>query len=233
MLKKNNGYFIVFEGPDGSGKATQTRLLLKYFLKKKYKVKKIDFPQYGKKSAGLVENYLKGNYGSLESVGPYIASVFYACDRYDASFNIKKWLNDGYIVISDRYTSSSAGHQGGKIENKKERANYIKWLYGLEYNIFKLPKPDISFILRTTSEFSYKLSFKDKDAKKSKNISYLGNKKRDIHEKNKKHLKNNIESYNLLAKQYPQDFKMIDCISKGELLSPDIIHQKIIENISL
>lgn len=227
------GYFIVFEGSDGSGKATQAALLLKFLRKKRNNVKKIEFPQYGKKSAGLIENYLKGEYGSSENVDPYTASIFYACDRYDASFKIKKWLNQGYIVISDRYTSSSAGHQGGKIEDKKERTRYIKWLYDLEYNILKLPKPNISFILKTTPEFSYKLSIKNKNIKNSKGLSYLGNKKRDIHEKDKKHLKNTIDSYDELAKKYPHEFKVINCISDEKLLSPDIIHQEIIKNINL
>lgn len=229
MKKKSlSKKFIVIEGPDGSGKATQTKLLISAIKKEGYKVKKIDFPQYGKKSAGLVEEYLNGKYGSAEEVGPYRASVFYACDRYDASFKIKKWISEGYIVVADRYVSSNVAHQGGKITNKEQRKKYIKWLYDLEYNIFEIPKPDINLVLKTSTESSYKLSSKIKDKEKQeKKRLYLGKRKRDIHEKDKKHLKNSLNVYLEMAEHYPKEFKTIECIEKGDLLSPRDIHKKI------
>ena len=114
------GRFFVLEGMDGSGKATQTKLLAEVLKNKGYQVEKIDFPQYSKASAGLIENYLKGMYGSAKDVGPYRASIFYACDRYDMSFQIKKWLQEGKIIIADRYIASNIGHQGGKlIQNRR------------------------------------------------------------------------------------------------------------------
>ncbi len=227
-MNKKNINFIVIEGPDGSGKATQTKLLIKALKKQGLKIKKIDFPQYGKKSAGMVEEYLNGKYGNSEKVGPYRASIFYACDRYDASFKIKKWLKDGYTVVSDRYISSNVAHQGGKIENRNKRKDYIKWLYDLEYNIFEIPKPDITLILKTSTDFSYKLSssIKDKE-KKDKKALYLGKKKRDIHEKDKKHLKNSLDSYLELSKERPNEFKVVECIENKKLLSPNDIHNKV------
>ena len=85
---KMKGKFIVIDGTDGSGKATQTNLLVERLKKENYDVETIDFPQYGQKSAALVEEYLNGKFGTAEEVGPYIASIFYACDRYAASFKI-------------------------------------------------------------------------------------------------------------------------------------------------
>ncbi|MCX6765054.1 MAG: deoxynucleoside kinase, partial [Candidatus Nealsonbacteria bacterium] len=157
MENKYPGKFIVIEGIDGSGKATQANLLAEEFKRQGYVVEKIDFPQYGKKSAGSVEEYLNGKYGPSEEVGPYRASVFYACDRYDLGFTIKKWLSEGKIVISDRYVSSNVGHQGGKIKDEKEWEKFVDWLYNLEYGIFQIPKPDVVFLLKTSADYSIKM----------------------------------------------------------------------------
>lgn len=229
-MGKNNypGKFIVFEGLDGSGKSTQTKLLVSRLKKEKHNVATYDFPQYGTKYAGFIEEYLKGKYGSAKSVGPYRASIFYACDRYDASFKIKKWLKQGKILVCDRYLASNIGHQGGKIQDKTQRKKFLKWLYNLEYKIFEIPKPDITFILKTSPEFSRKLSCKITDKeKKKKRKSYLGNKVRDIHERDLMHLENALKSYLEAAKEFPKDFIVIECIENKKLLSPKIIHQKV------
>jgi len=225
------GKFFVFEGIDGSGKATQTKLLVDYLKSKNYEVEKIDFPQHGERSSTLVDDYLTGKYGTSEEVGPYVASIFYACDRYDASFKIRKWLDEGKIVVSDRYLVSNIGHQGGKLRNKKEWDKYVKWLYDLEYSLFKIPKPDCTFILKTSADLSLKMSHKitDKD-KKEKRKSYLGSdKKQDIHEKDRNHLGNALDSFLMAAKEFPKDFKVIECIEDGSLLSPEVISKKVID----
>lgn len=228
------GKFFVFEGIDGCGKSTQTKLLAAYFAKRGYKVEKMDFPQHGERSAAMVDDYLIGKYGSSEEVGPYVGSIFYAIDRYDASFKIKKWLAEGKIVVSDRYLVSNVGHQGGKIiKNKREWKKYVSWLYNLEYGIFGIPKPDYTFILKTSPEFSLKLAHNitDKD-KQNRRKAYLGSsKKQDIHEKDRNHLANALNSYLLVAKEFPRDFKIIECLEKGELLSPQIINKKIIKAV--
>lgn len=230
MNDKKKGKFINFEGIDGSGKSTQSKLFKKYLKEQGEDVVEISFPQYGRKSAGLVEKYLKGDYGSSEKVGPYRASVFFACDRYDASFKIKKWLGEGKIVIVDRYVSSNAGHQGGKIDDAEERTKFLKWLYNLEYNIFEIPKPDVVFILKTSAELSRKMSGNIIDEeKKRKKASFLGEQKQDIHELNFKHLDNALKSYLELAQRYPNDFEVIECLDDGELMSIETIHQKIIK----
>lgn len=226
------GKFFVFEGIDGSGKSTQTKLLTEALKQQGYQIEKIDFPQYGKASAGLLENYLKGLYGSSEEVGPYRASVFYACDRYDLSFKIKKWLNEGKIVISDRYVVSNIGHQGGKlISNKTAWNKYVNWLYQLEYKLFGIPKPDYTIILKITPELSQKKSNDiTDDDKKQKRIAYLGNdKKHDIHERDKKHLADALKSYMAIAKKHPGEYKIIDCEKDGKFLPIEAIHQKILK----
>lgn len=232
MKSIRSGKLIVFEGIDGSGKSTQLNLLVKRLNKEDYKVATIDFPQYGQKSAGLVEEYLNGKYGESLSVGPYRASIFYACDRYDASFKIRKWLKDGKIVVSDRYFASNIGHQGGKIKDKEERKKFLKWLYDLEFNIFGIPKPNFTFVLKVPPRVSQSMVGRITDKKKQKKKKlYLGNKKRDIHEKDLSHLINTERSYLEVAKEFPQDFKVVDCLKDEKLLPPEAIHRQIWEFI--
>lgn len=225
-MQTNNytGIFLVIEGTDGAGKHTQRDLLVDHLIKGGYQVEKTDFPQYGQKSAGLVEEYLNGKYGNAEKVGPYIPSIFYACDRYDASLKIRQWLKEGKIVVSDRYLASNIGHQGGKIKNKQERKKYLKWLYDLEYNIFGIPKPDLNIVLKTSLKLAQKLAI-TKAAKEKKSV-YLKVKK-DIHEASKQHFIDTLNSYLHVAKLFPNEFKVINCVQKERMLPPEIIHEKI------
>lgn len=204
------GKFIVIDGTDGSGKATQIKLLVKKLKEKGYEVEIADFPQYGHKSAALVEEYLNGKFGPAEEVGPYRASIFYACDRYEASFKIKKWLEEGKIVISNRYVSANVGHQGGKIKDLKERNKYLNWLFDLEFNIFKIPKPDKNILLYMPPEIGYQL-VDQKDLRK-----YIEkNKMKDIHEENLKHLRDAADAYLYAAEKYNWD--KIDCAPNNRL----------------
>jgi len=231
-LSKNmpKGKFFVFEGIDGCGKATQSKLLAEALRQKGYEVEKIDVPQYGNRSAAMVENYLNGMYGSTTEVGPYRGSIFYAIDRYDISFKVRQWLEAGKIVVADRYVASNIGHQGGKlIQDKKEWDNYIDWLHNLEYTIFNIPKPDYTFILKISPELSMQMSNKITDTdKQKKRIAYLGDsKKQDIHEADGLHLKNSLASYVEISKKYPEYYKIIEC-QEGETFLPiDVIHKKI------
>lgn len=216
-MKKKKGLFIVLDGTDGSGKATQAGLLIKRLREKDYKVEQIDFPQYGKKSAVLVEEYLNGKYGKAREVGPYRASVFYACDRYVASARIEKWLKDGRIVICNSYVTANMGHQGGKIKDGKERKKFFKWLYDLEYNIFSVPKPDINLILHVNIAVAQKMI----DLKKKRN--YLKGKEKDIHESDLGHLRDAEKAYLEITRIFP-DISLIECMSKGKIMSREKIN---------
>ena len=190
--------FIVIEGIDGTGKTTQTKLLIEKFKKLNIQIKTINFPQYNTKSAGLVEEYLSGKYGEAEKVSPYQASIFYAADRFDASFKIKKWIAEKNIVISNRYIGSNMAHQGCKIKNQTERKKYFNWLYNLEYKIFKIPKPDINIILDAKAEIAQKLSQqRTKEDWKGKN--------NDIHQNNLNHLKQARKIYLEIAKNFSRE----------------------------
>ena len=102
----------------------------------------------------------------------------------------------------------------------------------LEFGLFGIPRPDITILLKTNPELSVKLSGTTSDKEKQKRIaSYLGKEKRDIHEKDKQHLKDALSAYSQFAKEYPRYMKVIDCVEKGNLLSKEIIHQKILKII--
>ena len=211
------GKLIVIDGTDGSGKATQTELLVERLKKENYQVKTTDFPQYGKRSAALVEDYLNGEFGSAKEVGPYRASIFYAVDRYAASFKIREWLDKGKIVVSNRYVSANMGHQTGKIKDKKERDKFLEWLEDLEYNIFRIPKPDKNILLYMPPEIGQRL------VDKKGHRDYIGGKKRDIHEADIKHLRDAAEAYLYVAKKY--NWVVIYCAPDNRLKTREEIHE--------
>ena len=218
MKSPYRGKFIVFEGIDGSGKSTQTKLLADRLTKKGLQTTSLEFPQYGEKSAGLVEEYLSGKYGNAKEVGPYAASIFYAVDRYDLSFQIRELLKNGHIIVSDRYVASNMGHQGAKITVPRKRKEFFKWLYDIEYGIFQIPKPTISFILCVPATIAKKLC-ENKERRKKK--------KSDIHEKDLAHLQNAEKAYIHASQIFPKDFLTVDCIENEHMLSPLAIHEKI------
>lgn len=227
MVNDMSGKLIAIEGTDGSGKATQTKLLVDRLKQNNVSVTTLAFPQYGKKSAGLVEEYLNGKYGTPENVGPFTTSLFYALDRYDASFAIKQELAKGTIVVLDRYVDSNAGHQGGKIANPTQHSHYLEWLYDLEFGILGIPKPDLVMILHVPVEIGNRLI--DQKAKRE----YIQNEKiRDTHEADLGHLKHAEESYLWLAEHYPENHILIECVEEGKLLSPETIHEEIWNELS-
>lgn len=223
----SRGKLIVIEGTDGSGKGTQVKLLVERLIKEGYKTATVAFPQYGKKSSGPIEEYLNGKYGRPDEVSPYAASLFYAIDRFDFSKEIQARLNEGYIFILDRYVDSNAGHQGGKIKNPREREKFIEWLYDIEYRILEIPKPDLVIILHVPARIGQKLV-----AQKQQRLYLDGRKKRDGHEADLDHLKNAEASYLWLAKKFPEDHELVECIENNKLLTPEGVHEKVWERIT-
>lgn len=218
--QNKKGKFIVIDGTDGSGKGTQTELLVNYLKEKGLKVMTTDFPQYGKPSAYFVEKYLRGEYGTAEEVGAKRASLFYALDRFDVSKQIKGWIDEGYIIISNRYVSANMGHQAGKIKDVKKRDEFLDWLNELEFEIFEIPKPDEIIFLYVPPEVGQKLVDQKSDREYTKGM------KRDIHEADINHLKDASEAYKYVADKF--HWKTINCSPDGEILSRESIHQDIL-----
>jgi dTMP kinase len=141
------GKFIELDGPDGSGKETQTTMLYYRLQSLGVDVMKISFPRYGQPSAVMVERYLQGDFGPATEVDPRHASVLFAEDRKAATPEILEALKAGKVVLTDRFVTANLGHQGSKISDLNERAEYFQWTLHLEHEIFGIPRPDLTFIV--------------------------------------------------------------------------------------
>jgi len=174
------GKLIVIEGLDGSGKATQARLLAEKLTAEGVKVRQVSFPDYNSDSSALVKMYLNGEFGTCAyDVNAYAASSFYAVDRY-AGF-MKDWRADyeSGVIIADRYTTSNAIHQCAKLP-KEQWDGYLAWLFDYEYGKLGIPAPDRVIYLRVDTAVSQKLMtgrYQGHEEKKDiheKDIGYLG-----------------------------------------------------------
>lgn len=226
MNKK--GKLIVLDGIDGSGKATQTKLLAKRLIKEGKKVKTIDFPRYEKNFFGaLIGECLSGIHGDFIGVNSHIASVLYAADRFESSKQVKGWLEQGYIVLADRYVSANQIHQGGKIENVKERKDFLEWLDTMEHKVFNIPRPDLVVYLDVPFEVSREWLKKKVLLRKKKYLK--GNK--DVAEDNLLHLKNSRESALSLAKQH-KNWTKVTCCEGMVCMLPEQVHEQVYEKVS-
>ncbi len=215
--------FVVIDGIDGSGKGTQVEILRKHFENLGKKVKILDYPRYGNESARFVEKYLNGEYGT--DVSAKQASLFYALDRFDSSFDVKKDLGDYDYIISNRYVSANMIHQTGKIDDDAKAKEFLDWLYDLEYNILWIPKPDKVIFLNVTPEVSQKLVLKKEER------TYLKDgKKMDLHEADLNHLSKAHEKAMKIVEMY-DDWVKIDCVEDGEMLPIEVVTRKILSEI--
>ncbi|MBL1434098.1 deoxynucleoside kinase [Candidatus Wolfebacteria bacterium] len=215
------GKLIVLDGGDGSGKATQTKLLVKNIKSKGLKVKTLDFPQYEKNFFGsLIGECLRGEHGSFTKTDPYIASVLYAADRFESKKKIEEWVKKGNIVVLDRYVSANQMHQGGKIKDPKELKKFLTWLDTMEFSIFKIPRPDIIIYLDVPVTKTKELLL---GAAKKK--TYLKGKK-DQTENDTNYLENSRKGAFAIIKK-ENNWKKINCISRGEMKSREKIQEEI------
>ena len=212
---------FVIDGTDGSGKQTQFKKLQERLTKEGIDYKTVSFPNYDSPSSSLVKMYLSGEFGEdPNSVSPYVASTFYAADRY-ATFKkgYQEYYDNGGVILADRYTTANMVHQAGKITDEKEREKFLNWLFDLEFNLYGLPKPSQVFFLNMPIEVSLKLM-------KNRENKFSHTQEKDIHERNPKYLE---ESYNAacsLVEKY--DWNEIKCVDENKKLKTiDEIHEEI------
>ncbi|MCA9351478.1 deoxynucleoside kinase [Patescibacteria group bacterium] len=220
-MSKNKGKLIVIDGTDGSGKATQVAKLKERLTSEEYQVCSLDFPRYYDNFfGGFIGECLAGKHGNWAELDPKIASVVYAADRFESSAQIRTWLEEGSIVILDRYVSSNQIHQGGKIKDLEERRTFMSWLDTMEHEVFKIPRPDAILYLDVSVEITQKL-LKKKSAQESK--QYLDG-EGDQHENNIEHLTKARESgLKMIAEN--NNWIRIGCSREGDIFSIDDIHE--------
>ena len=183
---------FVIEGVDGAGKSTQIKLLRDFFSEKGYKCEYLHFPRTAAPYFGeLIARFLRGEFGTLNEVDPYLVAMLYAGDRKDASAMIQKWLKDGKIVFLDRYTYSNIAYQCAKLEEIPAQDKLMKWILALEFNHFSIPRPDLNIFLDVPFAFTEK---KLSGLRTGEDRSYL-NGSRDIHEESMDFQKNVRDLY--------------------------------------
>lgn len=206
------GRFIAIEGVDGSGKATQAKLLAEHARSLGYDVLEISFPRYGNDSAYYVEQYLNGKYGTIDEVHPEIGSLPYALDRFATKDEITAHLaKPKSLVISDRYMASNLAHQGAKIADESERHEFYRRTLLTEYGILGIPKPDLNIVLLVPAEISQ--SNVDKKAARSYTTQ-----KRDIHEADASHLEKAKRNYEEICELYTNEFHSIKCSANTQVM---------------
>ena len=218
------GKLFVIDGTDGSGKQTQFQKLQESLTKDGIDYKVVSFPNYDSPSSSLVKMYLSGEFGeNAKEISPYIASTFYAADRY-ATFQkgYKKYYEDGGIILADRYTTANMVHQAGKIKDEEEREKFLNWLWDFEFNLYGLPVPSEVFFLNMPIENAV-------DLIKNRENKFTHQDKKDIHERDVNHLKDAYKGACYVSKKY--NWYEIKCVKNNEIRTIEDIHQEIYNEV--
>ena len=216
-----SGKLIVFEGTDGSGKATQTALLCRELESRGVPFRKLEFPRYKEESSALLRLYLSGAFGTDPAdVNAYAAATFFSVDRY-ASFKQDwgGWYRQGGLVIADRYTTSNAVHQTSKLP-PQERQAFLDWLFDFEYRKLGLPEPDRVLYLDVPTELSEQMM------RRREQVTHTT---ADIHERDEAYLRSCRESAAMVVDY--GGWTRIDCARDGQVRSVDDIHREVMERL--
>ncbi len=217
--------FIVIEGLDGAGKSTQIKLLQDYLSTKNIGFRYLHFPRtdspyYG----GLIARFLRGEFGNIHSVDPYLVALIYGGDRTDASTTISSWIEEDYLVIVDRYVDSNIAFQCAKLDKPESKEELRNWILSFEYEYNRIPKPDLVLFLDVPSQFTRE---KLTRTRTGGDRNYL-NGRQDIHEEDLQFQEKVRKMYLSEANRNPR-FHVVNCCGKGtSILPPEEIFHKIV-----
>ena len=148
---------IAIEGIDGSGKGTQAGKLHQKCQEQGIRSSLIGFPRYDETLFGKsIGDFLNGRFGQLDEVNPFLASLLYAGDRFESRDHIFQMIESSQVVIFDRYIPSNIAHQGAKLSGD-ERAEFIQWIEQIEYEIYSMPRLDLTILLDLPADYAQKL----------------------------------------------------------------------------
>jgi dTMP kinase len=220
---------FVIEGVDGSGKSTQLKLLNNYFVRKGYSCEFLHFPRTGSPYFGeLISRFLRGEFGSIGDVDPYLVAMLYAGDRRDASGMIKNWLDEGRIVLLDRYTYSNIAYQCAKLDDPESQEKLLNWILSLEFSHFGIPEPDLNIFLDVPFSFTEK---KLSSGRTGNDRDYL-NGTHDIHEESLL-FQLRVRDIYLRVALTDKHLAVIDCSdNNGRMQAPEDISSLIIHTIT-
>jgi dTMP kinase len=220
--------FLVIEGLDGSGKSTQLKLLREHLEKNAVPFKYVHFPRleegvYGK----LIARFLRGEMGANDQVDPYLVALIFAGDRADAAARIRQWMEEGNLVLVDRYVYSNVAFQCAKVAERKEQEKLRDWILDLEFGYNHLPRPDLNLYLNVPPEFTRNQL---KVERNGADRFYLKG-ERDIHEENLE-FQEQVRRMYLSLNEHVEDMEIIDCMdARGNMCAPEEISKLIIENL--
>jgi len=145
---------IVFEGIDGSGKGTQAAALHAHLNQAGVSTGLLSFPQYQSTFFGQrIGEFLNGEFGSLEQLDPFLISLLYAGDRFESRNHLQQIRSQHAAVVLDRYVASNIAHQSAK-RTEPARQTLQQWIEHIEYELYKLPRPDLVILLDIPVELS-------------------------------------------------------------------------------
>jgi dTMP kinase len=220
--------FVVIEGLDGSGKSTQLGLLKAALGERGVPYQYLHFPRleeghYGK----LIARFLRGEMGDNDQVDPYLVALMFAGDRADAAPLIRKWKENGYLVIVDRYVYSNIAFQCAKLEGRAEKTLLMDWILEFEYGHHHLPRPELNLFLNVPFDF---IRRQLGSGRQGEDRSYLRG-ERDIHEENLD-FQEKVRQMYLTLQQRVDDLVLVDCMDEtGAMMPPAAISEKIVSLI--
>ena len=216
--------FIVLEGLDGAGKSTQIRMLRQLFADRGVESEYVHFPRFDSPVYGqLIARFLRGEFGGVQEVDPYLVALIFAGDRADAAPQIRQWLAEGKAVVLDRYVYSNVGFQCAKLPAGEERDRLADWIVNLEFGHNTLPRPDLSLFLDVPFAFTER---KLSEVREGDDRDYLQG-GQDIHEASLQ-LQQDVRSVYLASAAKDPSLRVVDCSdASGAMESPEGIFAKI------
>ncbi|KAB2867330.1 MAG: thymidylate kinase, partial [Bacteroidales bacterium] len=186
---------------------------------------RVDAPFFGE----LIARFLRGDLGDINQVDPYVVALLYATDRMDAAKTVQEWLNQGHIVLLDRYVYSNIAFQCAKQKTENEKQALREWIFKLEFDYFKIPKPDLNIFLDVPFEFT---KTRLTEQRSGDDRGYLQGKD-DIHEKDLS-FQEKVRKVYLEQESIDYCFEVIKCNNpEGQMQKPNEIFEKIMESIEL